>query len=151
MFHSSTLNKKINQLHEKALRIAYGDCKSKFDKLLEKDISFSIHHRNIQILAIKILKFLNELSAQIMNNIFHVKSPAPYYLRDKNELYSRNPKTVAYGTESVSSMAPKIWSIVPQELKNSQSLYFFKKDIRKWKPNCPCRLCKNYLQHVGFI
>ena len=69
----------------------------------------------------------------------------------KNELYSRNSKTVAYGTESVSFMAPKIWSIVPQELKNSQSLYSFKKGIRKWKPNCPCRLCNTFLQHVGFI
>ena len=64
-----------------------------------------------------------------MNESFQVKmvkSPAPYYLRDKNELYSRNPKTVAYGTESVSFMAPETWSIVPQELKNSQSLYSFK-------------------------
>ena len=56
-----------------------------------------------------------------MNDVFQVKSPATYYLRDKNELYSRNPKAVAYGTESVLFMAPKIWSIVPQELKNSQS------------------------------
>ena len=62
-----------------------------------------------------------------MNDVFQVKSPATYYPRDKNELYSRNPKAVVYGTESVSFMAPKIWSIVPQELKNSQSLYSFKK------------------------
>ena len=52
MFHSRTLNSKINQLHEKALRILYGDYKSKFDELLEKDGSFSMHHRNIQRLAI---------------------------------------------------------------------------------------------------
>ena len=136
MFHSRTLNK-LNQLHEKGLRIVYGG-KSKFDELLEKDSYFSIHHRN-------------GLSPQIMNDVFQVKSSASYYLRDKNELYRRNPKTVAYGTESVSFMAPKIWSIVPQELKNSQSLYSFKKGIGKGKPNCPCRLCKTYLQHVGFI
>ena len=42
-----------------------------------------------------------------MTDVFQVKSPGPYYLKDKNKLYSRNPKTVAYGTESVSFMAPK--------------------------------------------
>ena len=42
---------------------------------------------------------VHRLSPQIMNDIFQVKSPAPYYPRDENELYSINPKTVAYGTE----------------------------------------------------
>ena len=143
MFHSRTLNNKINRLHEKALRIVYGDYKSKFDELLEKDSSFSVHRKIIQTLATEIFKFLNGLSPQIMNEVFQIMNEV--YVMDKNEWYSRNPKTVAYGTESVSFMAPKIWSIVHQELKNSQSLYFFKKGIKKWKPNSPCRLCKTYL------
>ena len=68
MFHSRTLNNQINRLHERALRIIYSGYKSSFCELLEKDKSFLIHHKNIQSLAIKIYKFLHNLSPSIMNN-----------------------------------------------------------------------------------
>ena len=84
MFHSRTLNNKINRLHERALRIAYSDYKSSFCELLEKDKSFLIHHKNIQGLAIKIYKFLHNLSPCIMNNINKANQPVPYDLRKRN-------------------------------------------------------------------
>ena len=71
MFHSRTINNKINRLHEKALRIVYWDYKSKSDQLLEKNGFFSIHHRYIQTLAIEMFKFLNGLFPQIMNAVFY--------------------------------------------------------------------------------
>ena len=47
MCHSRINSKKINRLHEKYLRIIYGDKESSFIELLEKDNSVSIHKRNI--------------------------------------------------------------------------------------------------------
>ena len=95
-------------------------------------------------------KFLNGLSPQIMNEVFHVKSPAPYYQKDKNDLHSRNSKTVMHGTESVSFMAPKIWSIVPQELKNSKSLYSFKKKYKEMETKLSMSAMQNLLPICWF-
>ena len=52
MFHGRQVNK-INRLHERALRMIYEDSTSSFDTLLEKDMSFSVHDRNIQQLALE--------------------------------------------------------------------------------------------------
>ena len=69
MFHSRTVNNKINRLHERALRIA--DFESSFEGLLMKYNSFSVHEKNIQSLVIEIYKVLNRLSPSILNNVFH--------------------------------------------------------------------------------
>ena len=46
------------------------DYKSKFDEHLNKDGSFSIHHKNIQMLVVETFKFLNGQSPIIMNKVF---------------------------------------------------------------------------------
>ena len=49
MFQSRALNNKIT--NECCLRITYNDKTSAFNQIQEKDISVSIHYRNIQPLA----------------------------------------------------------------------------------------------------
>ena len=58
MFHGRQVNNKINCLHERALRMIYEDSTSSFDTLLEKDMSFSNHDRNIQQLALEIYEVM---------------------------------------------------------------------------------------------
>ena len=53
MFHSRTMNNKINHLHERFLRIVYSVL---FERLIERDKFVQIHIRNLQILAIEIFK-----------------------------------------------------------------------------------------------
>ena len=86
MFHSQTINNKINRLHERAVRIVYSDFKSSFEGLFMKDNSFSIHDRNIQSLAIEIYKFLNGLSPSFLDNVFHKNISNSYDLRNCKEL-----------------------------------------------------------------
>ena len=41
---------------------------------------------------------------------------------------------------------------LPIDIRNSESLVVFKAKIKTWKPDsCTCRLCKKYLNGVGFI
>ena len=54
MFHGYGLNNKINRLHEGSLRIVYKDNNSSPKDLLKKDNSSTVHHRNIQLLAIEL-------------------------------------------------------------------------------------------------
>ena len=50
------------------------------------------------------------------------------------------------------SFAPRIWELVPTELKGIENIDKFKAAIKKWQPNdCPCRLCKDYDAGVGFV
>ena len=70
MYHSRTLNNKINRIQEKASRIVYHGYKSNFKELLERVHSFTIHERNMQYLAIEAYKIKNGLSPVILNDAF---------------------------------------------------------------------------------
>ena len=67
MIHNRKLNKKINKVHERALRILYGDHKTSFSELLNKDKSVTIHQRKLQYLLIEIYKIKNGILPTIMN------------------------------------------------------------------------------------
>ena len=151
MFHSRGINNKINRIHERALRITYNNKSSSFQDLLDKDNSVTIHHRNIRTLAIETFKVLHGLSPPLLNEVF-VERNCNYNLRGNNFLNRRRVDSVRYGKESVSFLAPKIWDILPKEIKNSETLNAFKSKIKNWVPQeCPCGLCKIYVSQVGFI
>ena len=54
-----------------------------------------------------------------------------------------------HGLDSVSYLAPKIWNLVPNEIKRCKTLNSFRHSIKNWKPTaCPCKF---YISNVGFI
>ena len=74
-------------------------------------------------------------------------------LRNQTDFYNyNNPKTVHYGSETLRSLGPKLWNILPSNIKNSTDLVAFKTNIKRWIPTkFPYRLCKQYQSGLGFI
>ena len=151
MFCSRQMNKKINHIHERALRMVYNDYTTSFDKLLKKDKSVTIHHRNIQYLAIEMFKVINDISPQLVKEIFDKSNV--FSARLGNTFARPNVNTVYKGENSLRNFGPIVWNnMIPENLKSCSNLFDFKKAIKSWIPdNCPCRLCKEFIPGLGFI
>ena len=116
MCHSRLINNKINRLHETCLRIIHSDKSSAFEELLEKDGSVTVHIRNIQKLAIEMFKVFKNLSPPIISDLFEVREKN-YNLRNRSYFLIPAVKTVYHDSESIKNLGPRIWNLVPNNLK----------------------------------
>ena len=81
MFCSRKMNRKINFIHERALRLVYDDYNSTFAELLEKDRSLSFHNRNIHQVAIEMFKVKSDLSPSFMKKLFNYNNANDKFIR----------------------------------------------------------------------
>ena len=132
MFHNRTLNHKIHKLHERALRLFYKDEDLTFQELLNKDNSVTIHHKNLQRLAVEMYQLKNNLSP-LAKALFNEKGHH-HNLRNKKFWERDSVKTVKYGTETIRNMGPKTWELIPNEIKEFDNLSIFKERIKSWRP-----------------
>ena len=68
------------------------------------------------------------MAPEILTEIFPQKENI-YSLRNRNSttLQGRSIKTIMYGSETISSLGPKIWDILPTELKKLCLLHYSKR------------------------
>ena len=89
---------------------------------------------------------------EIMQEIFLVKEQGNYNLRNQTDFLIPQVKSASYSLKSIRVLGPKIWESLPNDLKNKELFDSFKTTIKRWKPeSCPCRLCKTYLQNIGYL
>ena len=80
---------------------------------------------------------------EIMKEVFEIVA-----LRNKLKLKSRKFQSVSYGIETASFVGASL----PSDFEECKSLELFKSKIKNWIPeNHPCRLCKTYLQRIGYV
>ena len=73
-------------------------------------------------------------------------------MRWKSDFVFPQVTTILKESKSVRSYGLIIWSLIPEEIRNRDSLEKFKSKIRKLKPkDCPCRVSKKYIPNVGFL
>ena len=81
----------------------YKDNTASFNELLEKDESFTIHHRNLQSLATQMLKVKRGTAPRFMNHIFssNLNLGVSAGTRLQTRFYNpTNPKKVYTGLET---------------------------------------------------
>ena len=95
--HVETICKKAHR-KPNALRIIYNDKRSNFEELLNKDNSVSIHHHNIQALAIELYKVVNDMSPEVISEVFQVRDTPYYNLRNNSQFLTYPIHSVYNGT-----------------------------------------------------
>ena len=65
---------------------------------------------------------------------------------------SQKPNTSSFGLESFRWLGPKIWELIPDNVKHAKSLSAFKNALRKLNiAKCPFKLCIDYIHGVSYL
>ena len=116
MFYGIATNNRINQIHERALRIVYRDSECAFEELLAIDNSVSIHQGILQLLMIEIYKTRKKLNPSFMEDFF-VEKTNPYNLRNNNGLIVPRANIIAHGIETIMLHTLHCWLVLFWKLR----------------------------------
>ena len=111
--------RKVNKLHERFLQLCQNEYNLSYEKRFSKQDLVNIHLRNIHQLMIEIFKSLG-LCPSCTIEIF-ISRNILYTISNPRDLSSHFPKTVYCRCDTTTSRGPKIWQLLPEEIKNAAS------------------------------
>ena len=108
-------------------------------------MAVSIYKRNLRFLACEMFKLERDMTPERIKELILPNRQRRYELRNNPDFAVPIVKSVHKGLEGLSYLGPKIWELLPLEIKETETFSQFKAKIEKWNPeNCPCCLCKIY-------
>ena len=109
------MDKKINKVQERALRILYDNDILTFLELLEMDGAFTVHQSNVQ----------NNLEPSLLKGIFQGNDYKGPVLRSSKVFIRPSVRTQKYGERSLQNLGVILWNQLPNDVKNEDSLQKF--------------------------
>ena len=70
----------------------------------------------------------------LSKNPFYISESEGSQKKNNHTFRTYNAETVQYGTEILLFIGPKIWSLFPSNINNSDALEIFKQKVSYWKP-----------------
>ena len=70
----------------------------------------------------------------ILDEVFPLNPESSFSLRNQQTFTTRPIHTVHYGSNSLSYLGPKIWEMIPSDVKNLRTVKDFKFVIKRWLP-----------------
>ena len=97
-------------------------------------------------------KLKRDIARELIKELILPNRQHRYELRYNPDFAIPIVKSVHKGLESLSYLGPKIWELLPCEIKEKETFLQFKDKIKTSNSqNFPYPLCKIYLQNVSFI
>ena len=120
----------MERAQERALTAVYCDARSSYDELLRKAKLTTVGCRRLQDTAIIMYKAKHNMCPTHIQDISKLDK-FRYGLRNSGDLFIPRYNTTTYGRHSVRHVGPVICSKSREDVKNAESIYSFKKKIRK--------------------
>ena len=122
-------SRKLERIQERALRAIYCDKTSSYNTLLGMANLCTLQNRRLQDMATLMYKVKNNICPKYIADLFR-RSDTKYALRNKEFVIPRF-NTATYGKHSIRHTGPKLWNIVPKNIRDLPTLSSFKINIRK--------------------
>ena len=131
---------KIEKINKRALRIVFNDYTSSYPDLLMKAKRKCIYIQNVHVILTECYKYVNDINPNILEHVFKLRNHT-HDTRGVQMLQLPQVNTITHGINSFRYQGPKLWNLLPDEIKLSENEAKFKFNIKDWKPTCHCGSC----------
>ena len=126
----------------------YSYKKSSFDELPNKDGTVSINHQNILKVGMEMFKVVKDGNPELVNEIFRVSNVRFYELLQRTLIHISLINTVVSVAETIKFFRPKIWDLIPNEIKCLENLKDLKTTITNGNQN---HVHVEFAKHISML